>query len=1318
MALTFGGKRKPGGMGPRTPLDPLEQQLTDRIAAVLRALRNSTDVDAYVHAIQALDPDALERLLARVEMGALGARIEETLRSVVITGGSAEGQRIIRETPRVPSPFEALQYPGSVLPSGIIVPPGLAPPPDVEFQVATQRPDLFEYVDRRATEYARTRAANLVVQVDSANRLAIRRVIHESFTQPATADQTARKLRSMVGLHTRWARAVMNFDDANYRRFLKDGMTQEAARARADVLTKRYSDRLIRRRAEMIARTEIQQAQNWGRQAAWDGGSKAGYVDMASMKEWRTAPMGSQYGPPCPICTELRGTRVPYNGTFANGYEMPPAHPHCRCTAVLVPPTRGLTGQPSQDMDSWLEQLDELDAESIAEYDRTVAKHGDPSRPGYAQLHPDSSPGSPLIGQSVGDWEDAWTTTLPTRLGDVRVVVDGVTLGRKGIVESEGTIVGPDGAEVGRWRRTFYPEDGVLYNDWLTIAGSAKGHGIAAEFYKHTERVAHRAGADRIVVSAASEGTRAWASERFGFEFSNRPPGFHPPHVKEFALPDAAVTQRLITEALDLRERASSANRADWPTPNEVLGLGADAGRMTVTRPWGPDGDTRTNSYTMGEWILSEGWDGEKPADRLTKAAGPRMLHLTVEGPTAPVRKHGDPSRPGYAALHPSSRTGSATAPSLGHDGTPLPSGWSLLSAEDRVAERMRQRDAGYGDQSSREARDRRDGDLWEIRRQERALTVYEGAGGARVYLDRIPLADGEDHHVVSQSALRPILQQVDRLQSTDPTGDVDITVTAAAFRGRPPDVMGWALLGADRHTLTAERHSIRPSTQRIALNPTGVSKGGPVQQGHHGNLMPTSITHPDHYYLTHEWGHAIDVRASDQARNDHREIGDTPHLLDSLSSYGRSNEYESYAESFAEWTLSGGATSRAVARHFAEKYGWGTDAAVAKAAAGGPGRICVDTFTLDPGPTIEQDVVVKSLTRPLLKHGDPSRPGYAALHPDSKVSSLRARMADAKANGHPMGVIEDLARIERDWDTKARFAAGTADLPDASDWIEEHADELDLGEWGSDILSEAAVSRSAAEEEVGNRVNDWSPATQDHAVDVVDTLRSEGTVMVSAPTAAAIQILATGRIKSQFETGDSRGYFGPERRAQQEAAMLDIHPSVDARYRPVYGYVASREDDRHVPGASNYGEVLFEMRPSVRDRTTMTVGDSLGASVIPVPMTGRVTREQKFGAFVDEPFLNGGSTPLATSDFIAQFDRYEYTEVQITGGVPTSDIARIHFPRDRTIPPDNPDSAFSPIGGVSYSTEEGQGRFDQAQRFLDAAAASGIEVTFYDRPR
>lgn len=372
MALTFGGKRRPGGTGPRTPLDPLEQQVTERVAAVMRALAKATDVDAFARAIADLNPDLLEQLLADINVGQLGQRIEDILRQVIVSGGSAEAQRIIRDNPRPgPNPFDSLQT-GIKLESGIIVPASLAPPPDIDFTVGPgfeRGPDgrlvdtrMFDFIDQRAVDWARTRSAQLVTEIDQSNRLAIRRTISESFTKPATVDQTARKLRQIVGLHSRWANAVLKFDDANYVRFIKDGMTPDVARAKADTLTERYRNRLIRRRAEMIARTEIQSAQNFARQAAWDAGAKTGYVDTRSMKEWRTAPLGSSYGPPCPICAEMRGRRVPWNGTFASGHSMPPAHPHCRCTAVLVPPSRGLEGLPSQDMGSWLDQLDAMDA--------------------------------------------------------------------------------------------------------------------------------------------------------------------------------------------------------------------------------------------------------------------------------------------------------------------------------------------------------------------------------------------------------------------------------------------------------------------------------------------------------------------------------------------------------------------------------------------------------------------------------------------------------------------------------------------------------------------------------------------------------------------------------------------------------------------------------------------------------------------------------------------------------------------------------------------------------------------------------------------
>ena len=363
MALTFGGKRRPGGTGPRTPLDPLEQQMTDRLAAVMRALAASTDVDAYVRAIRSLDPDLVERLLAEVSLGSLGDRIGETLGNVVSAQGAEAVQQVIRATPDAsPTPASMLEYPGVKTPSGAIVPADLLPA-DFEFVIANPRQDMFTFVDQRATDYATTRSASLVREIDQSNRLAIRRVISRAFTDPTGVEGTARSLRQIVGLHSRWADAVIKFDDQNYRRFIKDGMSTDAARAKADTLTKRYRDKLIRRRAEMIARTEIQQAQNFGRQAAWTAGNKSGHVDGASLKEWQTAPSGSRYGPPCPICAEMKGKRVAWNGEFPNGQMMPPAHPHCRCTAVLVPPSRGLQGQPSQDLASWLDRLDQMEGQ-------------------------------------------------------------------------------------------------------------------------------------------------------------------------------------------------------------------------------------------------------------------------------------------------------------------------------------------------------------------------------------------------------------------------------------------------------------------------------------------------------------------------------------------------------------------------------------------------------------------------------------------------------------------------------------------------------------------------------------------------------------------------------------------------------------------------------------------------------------------------------------------------------------------------------------------------------------------------------------------
>lgn len=364
MAFTFGGKRRPGGGPPRTPLDPLEQALADRLARIMRDTGRVVSEDQVAQAIEGLDPDLLSRMLNDVTISSIGARLDDVLRSVFLTTADAEARRILRETPRPGIP-EVTDM-GIRLPSGIIIPKDLAPVDTIGFTISPIDRLTLDYIDPRAVSYARARAARLVVDIDGANRQGLRRLITDSVAQGRSPAQTARLVRQTVGLHTRWIRAVDNYSRQQLAALMKQGLSPAAAQARADVLTKQYRDRLIRRRAEMIARTEIQTAQNMARQTSWDAGNKAGYVDGASMKVWRAATSTLGGVPPCDVCSQMNGQRVQWNAAFASGHVMPPAHPHCRCTAVLVPPSRGLTGLPSQDMESWLARLDAMDAEAVA----------------------------------------------------------------------------------------------------------------------------------------------------------------------------------------------------------------------------------------------------------------------------------------------------------------------------------------------------------------------------------------------------------------------------------------------------------------------------------------------------------------------------------------------------------------------------------------------------------------------------------------------------------------------------------------------------------------------------------------------------------------------------------------------------------------------------------------------------------------------------------------------------------------------------------------------------------------------------------------
>lgn len=194
----------------------------------------------------------------------------------------------------------------------------------------------FDLVDAQAVRYAERQSAALVTEVTQEVQAFIADISRRAVQGEFTWAQAAAQIRLRVGLTARWERAVDRSRTDNLHRLLRNGMVPERASALADKQAVAYAARLVKTRAETIARTEIMAAQNQGRLIGWQSLQVQGLLAPTAQKRWLTAPEGTRRGGPCPVCRPLNGQTVPMNGLFSVGVTMPPAHPRCRCTATLV----------------------------------------------------------------------------------------------------------------------------------------------------------------------------------------------------------------------------------------------------------------------------------------------------------------------------------------------------------------------------------------------------------------------------------------------------------------------------------------------------------------------------------------------------------------------------------------------------------------------------------------------------------------------------------------------------------------------------------------------------------------------------------------------------------------------------------------------------------------------------------------------------------------------------------------------------------------------------------------------------------------------
>jgi hypothetical protein len=158
-------------------------------------------------------------------------------------------------------------------------------------------------------------------------------------------------------------------------------------------------------------------------------------------------------------------------------------------------------------------------------------------------------------------------------------------------------------------------------------------------------------------------------------------------------------------------------------------------------------------------------------------------------------------------------------------------------------------------------------------------------------------------------------------------------------------------------------------------------------------------------------------------------------------------------------------------------------------------------------------------------------------------------------------------------------------------------------------------------------------------------------------------KILAGGRVLTQHETGKSGGgVTAVDMRKDVEARGMGVPKDAPAQVRPVSAYLGrkdfatTRDDDRTVTG---YGNVVMRLKDSVRDRGTVTHGDSLS--------------EISQGNLVASPLRAVGHESLSAHELAYHGDKVldspqafrvakPFAEVQVHDGLNVSDVHEIGF--------------------------------------------------------
>lgn len=182
----------------------------------------------------------------------------------------------------------------------------------------------FDIFNPRVMDWISSHTGELITNITAETQAAVQVAARQLFESGESTRWMADQIIDRIGLTSKQQVAV-----ENYRKSLLDTPLKPG---QLDKNVGFYRKKLLRFRAENIARTETVNAAAQGQQLAWEQGVASGNLDARRFEvRWSTSPNDA-----CEICIGRNGARRPINGRYPGGFGPPTAHPQCRCVEVLV----------------------------------------------------------------------------------------------------------------------------------------------------------------------------------------------------------------------------------------------------------------------------------------------------------------------------------------------------------------------------------------------------------------------------------------------------------------------------------------------------------------------------------------------------------------------------------------------------------------------------------------------------------------------------------------------------------------------------------------------------------------------------------------------------------------------------------------------------------------------------------------------------------------------------------------------------------------------------------------------------------------------